>query len=261
MKKYLCFMFLCGLSINLSASTYQGSSFDEVLKVIADQGLTLDSQQAQDEFDIYQRGVLPQYMVTLKTVMQGPTTLERDAVRTIVERFDYYDRIAKKLHPNGVCVKGKWTINQSSPYTGYFASGSQALFIGRVSVAMSDTKNNKKRGFGLAGKLFPTKNELKVVETVNFFTVDTLLGTNTPRFLDSVVTNEPELGITISPSILRLGLFISKALGKADENPLFRPVTPIAKLGVPAGESIVSPRWMRVSAKAGQVKNNSADFT
>jgi hypothetical protein len=124
------------------------------------------------------------------------------------------------------CVTGEWSINTPTNYAGYFATGAKGLFIGRISVATEDTTSDDARGFGFAGKVFPTLDENEVVQTGNFFTVDVLMGTDLHHVLDAKTTNEPELGFRFN--LIGLAMKIASALKTADENPLFRPLTQVA---------------------------------
>lgn len=235
---------------------YEGSSFREVIEVLTDLNPTLKSLQEIEEFKIYQAGNLPVYPVNSLTVFGTNTPLIKDAQRTLNERFDYYDYLPKKLHPNGVCVTGEWEIDKASAYSGYFKQGSKALFIGRISVTMGSVARGEKRGFGFAGKIFPTMDENAIVKTANFFSVDVLLGTKLERVLDARMTNQPETGFKFS--MLGLALKIASTFKQADQDPTFRPLTPIAKLG--ESGLIKTPRWFRLSAVASTLKNHQSDF-
>ncbi|MES2964017.1 MAG: hypothetical protein V4760_09005, partial [Bdellovibrionota bacterium] len=52
---------------------------------------------------------------------------------------------------------------------------------------------------------------------------------------------------------------IANALKLADKRPMFRPVTPIAKIGE-SPNHVRSPKWIRIRAANGTVKNDAADF-
>jgi hypothetical protein len=235
------------------------STFNEVNSVIHDLGaLPTSTQQASDELWVYRSGQLPQYEVNMKSVFQfGSSLLEQAAKKTIEDHADYRERLPKLLHPNGVCVTGLWQMNQDSVYTGAFAPGSK-LFIGRISVAMEETKSGSKRGFGFAGKIFPTQDADSLVQTENFFSVDVLTGAKTERFLSTSMTNEPEIGFDFWT--LRLGLKIASALKLADSNPSFRPVKNLAQMGVPAGGQLRFPKWIRIGASSRNIGNSEPDF-
>lgn len=238
---------------------YQGSSFNEVWDVITDTHFQPKELIAQKEFSIYQAGRLPNYPMNAKSLFGGDKNgLARDAERTVNDRFDYYDRLPKKLHPNGVCVAGEWHIDAKTNFTGYFASQSRGLFIGRISVAMEDTLSGKSRGFGFAGKVFPTVNSNETVPTANFFTVDVLLGTKAKRVLDVKTTNEPALGFNFS--LVGLMLKVAAALESADKNAMFRPLSQVGTLGY-AHSAINHPKWIRLAvADQNLKKNDEPDF-
>lgn len=261
MKKItLALVIMLGLSSHSygeTPHTYEGSSFREVLEMLTQQNPNLKTTQEAEEFKVYQRGLIPYYPVNSQTVFGTKVTLVKDAQRTVNERYDYYDYLPKKLHANGVCVVGEWEINKPSPYSGYFMLGSKGLFIGRISVTMGHVVRGEKRGFGFAGKIFPTMNENEVVKTANFFAVDVLLGTSTGMALETKMTNQPDTGFDLS--LLGLGLKISSALKQADQDPSFRPLTPIARLGETTGP-IITPHWFRLSAATNTIKNSQSDF-
>lgn len=236
---------------------YRGSSFQEIVDVLNDESVPLTTSRQRDEFALYKQPTLPRYPMNAKSLfMQGSVALERDAIRTTSERFDYYDHLPKKLHPNGVCVTGTWTIDKQTPYSGYLASKAKGLFVGRISVAMQEVTKDHKRGFGIAGKIFPTMNEQEIVPTGNFFTVDVLMGTRAQRVLEVKTTNEPEMGFDFS--LIGLGLKIASALIKGDDNPMFRPLTQVASLD--NASAIKQPKWIRLSPSSHLKKNDESDF-
>lgn len=259
MKTVLAVILILQLpAVLMAAGEYQGSSFNEVWNVINDVGYIPKSNIEKEEFEVYKE-FLPQYEVNSFSLFAGGSEdLERDAVRTVNQRYDYYDRLPKKLHPNGVCVSGEWVINKKTDYTGLLATNSKGLFVGRISVAMEDTTSDEQRGFGFAGKVFPTTNPDEVVSTGNFFTVDVLMGTMLEHVLDAQTTNEPETGFKLS--LIALGLRIAKALSFADSNPSFRPLTQVASANKADDVEVVQPRWIRLSASSKLRSNDEPDF-
>lgn len=242
----------------MTLNTYAASSFQQVKDVIYDVNFTPEAGVPSQEFSKYSSGELPVYPVNAASVFAGGSSqLKKDAQRTVSDREDYYDRIAKKLHPNGVCVLGTWSIDQPTDYTGYYANGSKGLFVGRISVAMGKTKSGQKRGFGFAGKIFPTMDESAAVETANFFTVDVLMGTKS-RFFDVKTTNQPKLGFDFG--LIGLGIRIASALTTADKDPGFRPLYPISEATVEDKQSAVGPKWMRLSTDESISGNSQVDF-
>jgi hypothetical protein len=234
---------------------YQGSSFSEVQKVVQDEGSIPFSLIGAEEQRVYQSGRLPQYPVSFFSMPIA--VLESDSQKTLVERADYYPRLRKLVHANGICVEGDWNISEPTGYSGYFKQGSHGLFIGRISVALQETTSAGSRGFGFAGKIFPTLDPDQKVDTTNFFTVDILSGAPSKRFLDQAFTNNPPL----IPSLDVAGPLakIVPAFLLADTSPTFRPVTQIARTEESAS-LIHSPRYMRLRAAQGTVKNDQPDF-
>lgn len=252
-------LLLATLFVSYNIQAAELSSYADVKNILLDENVSLVSDQASRELEVYRQGKLPQYQVNSRSIFEfGSAALEKDAKRTLSDKSDYLDRLPKLLHPNGVCVLGKWQMYKDSPYTGAFAANTENLFIGRISVAMQETTSDSDRGFGFAGKLFPTLNENEPVATENLFTVDVLMGTSVKRFLDTAMTNEPETGFNLW--LLKLGAQIAAALSTADENPGFRPVKNIAQMGLSSGSVVNHPRWIRLAAAKVMKKNNQRDF-
>ena len=242
---------------------YKGSSFDEVVDVLTDENIIPVDQEEARLLKIYKDNKLPHYWVykgKLFATIDGERVnlLEKDAKRTLTESHDYYDNLKKLLHPNGICFSGTWEITEPSEYTGYFSQGSKAQMISRGSVTMSNTKQGQKRGFGFAGKLFPTTSTSKVVKTANFFLVDVLLGTRAKSYLDVAMTNQPPPGFDFSN--LLTGITIAETLQRADQDPLFRPLYKIAELGVGSGTTVKSPKWMMLKANSDMPVISKEDF-
>jgi hypothetical protein len=234
---------------------YQGSSFNEVQEVLEDQSSIPFSVIGVQEQQVYKAGKLPRYPVSFFTMPLG--LLELASQKTLKERADYYPRLQKLVHANGICVSGDWQITEPTGYSGYFKQGSQGLFIGRISVALQETTNAGSRGFGFAGKIFPTMDPTQKVETANFFTVDILSGAPSKRFLDQAFTNDPPLipSLDIAGPLAK----IIPAFLVADSSPTFRPITQIARVAETASP-VHSPRYMRLRSVSGTLKNDQPDF-
>ncbi|HUI94898.1 MAG TPA: hypothetical protein VLX44_04030 [Xanthobacteraceae bacterium] len=82
------------------------------------------------------------------------------------------------IHPNGICLTGRWRITEDTPYSGYFRKGSEALIVGRYSVCCSATRRGRTRSLSLVGKLFPTADpdHEQPLRTANFITQQDLGG-------------------------------------------------------------------------------------
>ena len=110
---------------------------------------------------------LPNEDVTIRSVFGGllslgkPPRFERASERTLDSGADLRwgpDRkgFARLLHPNGVCLVGRWQITEDTPYSGYFARGSTALVVARYSSGAGGNRRGQIRSLALVGKLFPT---------------------------------------------------------------------------------------------------------
>lgn len=260
MKKILLTICILCISPLPSAFAAQTASFNEVWKIIQIPP-AVTTQAEAEEMAVYQSGKLPQYEMNMSSIFQKKGQIEADAIRTTTDKSDYYPRLEKLLHPNGICVAGKWKITQPTHYTGGFAHGAEMLFIGRVSVAMQDTTFQGRRGFGLAGKLFPTMSKTEKVQTQNFFSVDVLLGRKQQSLLSSAMTNSPESGLNFATiGFAGLAVKLDKALKAADINPLFRPVKNIASLGGVPHHEIREPQFAQYTFSRGTMTNQQPDF-
>lgn len=249
------FLFLSSASWALES----GSSFNEVRDVMMNLHPVATDAEALTEIREYQSGHLPQYEVTAsRFVKNGVNLIQEAAVKTVNDRVDYYPRLDKLIHSNGICFTGEWKITEPGPYSGYFKAGSTAPMIARISTATSTTQAGQKRGFGFAGKLFPTSNLDQKVETANFFTVDVLTGTLRKHFQDTALTNEPPIGFNLS--LLDMLFRLSKALSAADQSPLFRPLYEISEAGRLPGEEVKTPHWIQIRPSSKNRTIDEADF-
>lgn len=252
-------------SLVVSASAFAGeASFNEVLKVVngpLPEELTTDA--AKNDSAAYLNGGIPQYQMSVIGILKN---LAQRAFHTLTDSNDYYDRLEKQIHQNGICFTGTWEITEPSQYSGYFAQGKTGLFIGRASAATNPTTAQGDRAFGFAGKLFPTTNPDEKVTTANFFTVDTLAGSHAPRFMDVGLTNEPDLpGFPKSFDDVKFGGIIVATLLKGatlagDPKLNFRPVWPISKAGLASNEQVKTPHWIQIRGAQNMSRVNEADF-
>lgn len=213
-------------------------------------GTTVNNVWSQIQSDTYE---LPKNKISLNSLWKYG--ISKMANRTLDDKNDILPQFQKLAHPNGVCLKGAWKIDTENEYSGFYKNGSEGVLIARASVAMSKTTVGSFRGFGLAGKLYPTTNEFhsENLKTANFFTVDDLGGTKAPHFTGVELTNEPAVSKT--PTVvanLFYALKLAAAFGKADKNPGIRQVYQIAELGESDLKNIVTPKWMMLRAKKGQ---------
>ncbi|NIW86348.1 MAG: hypothetical protein GWN09_07080 [Gammaproteobacteria bacterium] len=200
----------------------------------------------------------------------GPENRLREAARrTLESRTDLIEFPAgrKLLQPNGICFTGQWRITEPSPYTGLLATGAHALAVARASVSLSETTRGHRRAFSLAVKLFPTRDPSERVPTANLLTMVSILGSRAKHFLNVALDNEPPLGGWPGLGDLLLGLRIRADLkaaeaavtgGRTDID--YRPLTPLASAGLPAGPGPVAPRWLRLRVAAETPRVDADDF-
>ena len=208
---------------------------------------------------------LPMYDVTFSRVLCGllpggePWHFREAARRAITSHADLRwgpDRrgFRRLLHPNGVCLLGKWIIDRAAPgdaYTGYFRKESEALIVARYSTCCTETRRGRYRSLSLVGKLFPTTDpqHTQPLWTANFITQEDLGGAKRLSIDQAELRNAPDTtpwrrGFGL-PTLLLTGLTFKLT----DEQPTFRQVYDIAELGKPAEQPTNSPNFLRLLAE------------
>lgn len=190
---------------------------------------------------------LPQYEVSRKHFdVSGENILLKHAQRTLSSNANFIELGTKHklLQANGICFSGTWKINQNSPYTGLFQAGTEIPIIVRASVSLSGTKQQDKRAFGIAIKLFPYAHSAL---TENIFLMHSLGGTKTKYVANLPMTNEPALGELPPFSQLLTAYRLESDLEEADKafsgkkaNARFRPVSHLAAVKVGDASSRVA---------------------
>ena len=200
------------------------------------------------------------------SVNPSPDRLAARAATTVADTDNISARFEKLVHANGVCARGHWIIDQDSPFTGHFAKGTNAPFIGRLSVAFNDLNRGDYRAFGVAGKIFfagPDKSGQTAYKTANFFTIDDLAGTTAPNITDVTFSNEPPLTkanlVTQGPTVVAIGAATAIAFALGDSNPGMRQLYEISELGLADPRSAITPKWMHLKATT-PLKNGHPDF-
>ena len=218
---------------------------------------------------------LPAYGVTLWRVLRGalpygmPWLFRSAAARTLDSHADLrwgpdgkgYRRL---VHPNGICLFGKWKITEETEYTGYFAKGSEALIIGRYSTCCSETRRGYNRSLSLVGKLYPTIDEdhADLLETADFIAQEDLGGERTLYINDAIIRNAPDttpwrrgLG---APILLLTGVVFLMV----DREPTIRQLYPIAELGKDKQQPTKAPTFMQLTVDESQprIRGDELDF-
>ncbi|QDV41024.1 hypothetical protein Enr13x_08620 [Stieleria neptunia] len=218
---------------------------------------------------------LPCYAVTLGRILRGilprglPWQLKAAAERTVDSGADLRwgtDRrgFRRLLHPNGVCLFGRWIIDAESDFSGYFRPGSEALIVARYSTCCTESRRGYTRSLSLVGKLYPTTDpdHADPLRTANFITQEDLGGERTLYINDAELRNAPD----VTPWRRGWGtpiLLISGLLFKfVDVEPAIRQLHSIAELGKPADEPTRTPAFMRLTVPADQprIEGDGLDF-
>lgn len=243
------------------ATKYQGSSFKEVWDVVS----VGQYQQMPERVIVTPESLKRQKLLTDLTKKNG---FLRASSRTLDTPHDYtahdWDRY---VHPNGICVAGKWMINQQetdgsvnpSDLTGYFEKGKQGLIIARISTEGTIVSNRKTKSLSLVGKIFPTLNKNETVSTANFITQDDLGGRSATDGVDDVLTiadvnlrNAPDFSISKRlESGGRDGLLsflaTKKVFAKVDLETTARQLYQLSEAGLSSEERGVAPKFMQIS--------------
>jgi hypothetical protein len=169
------------------------------------------------------------------------------------------------LHPNGVCLFGRWEIDDTpdgTSYTGQFKKGSRALIIGRYSTCCTETRRNHYRSLALVGKLYPTDdpNHTAPLRTASFISQEDLGGTKSRYINDAILRNAPDTrpwrrGLAL-PVLLVTGLVFRRT----DKQPTIRQLYQIAELGKSAGERTSAPKFMQLRVHQDQPRVDEIDF-
>jgi hypothetical protein len=208
---------------------------------------------------------LPNEVVTISTVFGGVIShlwnhrFERASERALDSAADLRwgpDRkgFRRFVHPNGICLTGRWRITEDTPYSGHFARGSDALVVARYSSGASGNRRGQVRSFALVGKLFPTTDpdHPTPLRTANFITQEDIGGARTRSINEAVLRNAPDV------TVFRRGpagsMLIKQAVvfNRVDQEPTLRQVYPIAELGKPAHEATRAPAFMQLLLAPGQ---------
>ena len=210
---------------------------------------------------------LPVYEVTYLSVMGGLAAIgirgqfQKDSERTLDSpvdlRWGANRRGFKRLvHPNGVCLTGRWSIDQPTDYTGYFATGSTALTVARYSACCTETRRGQMRSLSMVGKLFPTTDpgHLEPLPTANFMTQDDLGGSKTEYINDLELRNAPDTTLANRGTGAALMTMIAVVFGRVDSQASLRQLYPVAELGKPAGLRTRAPQFMRLLVASNQPK-------
>ncbi|MEP6808779.1 MAG: hypothetical protein ABI992_00925 [Chthoniobacterales bacterium] len=177
------------------------------------------------------------------------------AQRTLRSRADLRwgpDRkgFRRLVHPVGVCLSGRWEIDDSvagTAYTGYFAKGQVGRVIARYSLGGNDPRSGHNRSHGLIGKIFPMADSADgMTPRAHFVTQEDLGGTLTNSIIEVLLTNSPPVTFLKRGSGLFAFLVVVVSLFRADRQPAERQLYEVAELGERRDRPTSCPRFMRL---------------
>ena len=218
---------------------------------------------------------MPTYTVSLASVLCGALSFRRPylfrkaserAVDSFADlRWGTNQRgFRRLLHPNGICLTGRWQITQETNYSGYFRKGSQALTVARYSTCCSETRRGRARSLSLVGKLFPTTNpnHIEPLRTASFITQQDIGGDYTDYINDAELRNAPDTTIWRRGTGTAVLLITGLVFSRVDKRPSIRQLYEIAELGKPQQEPTRTPTFMRliVSQEQPRIPGDGLDF-
>ena len=237
---------------------YRGSRFAEVVGA-------LFANPYQRVWGAIGEPPLPVREVTLRSV--AGAFFRRASERIIDSRADLRwgpdgKGFRRLVHPNGVCLIGRWWILERTEYSGYFSEDSTGLVIARYSTCCTETRRGRMRSLSLAGKLFPTTdpNHVEPLRTASFITQEDIGGARHEYINDVELLNAPDTTASrrggAVPTLLVTGL----VFGRVDKEPTIRQLYPVAELGKPEGMPTRAPEFMRLRVAPNQPRIPGVDL-
>ena len=242
---------------------YNGSRFSEVVAA-------LFANPYQRVWGGAGEPALPVQNVTLRTVFGallsfGPDQFFKASERTLDSRADLRwgpdgNGVRRLVHPNGVCLIGRWRITEQTDYSGYFSGGSEALVIARYSTCCTETRRGYTRSLSLVGKLYPTTdpNHIEPLQTANFVTQEDIGGSQTDFINDIELRNAPNTTATNRGAGFAILLKVGLTFGRVDQKPSMRQLYRIAELGKPDATPTRAPEFMQLLVAPGQPRIEGA---
>ena len=207
---------------------------------------------------------LPEETVTIASVFGGllihrSPRFERASERTLDSHADLRwgpDRkgFRRLLHPNAVCLTGRWQITETTPYSGYFSTGSHALVVGRCSSGASGNRRGQIRSLAIVGKLYPTTDpdHPAPLRTANFITQEDIGGARTDTINAAELRNAPDVTVFRRGPAGTILIKIAAVFRTVDFEPTIRQLYPVAELGKPPDQPTRAPAFMRLLVAPGQ---------
>ena len=245
---------------------YSGSRFREVVDALfANPYQAIWGREGEPPFPVREQ--------TIRSVFGGllasgrSSRFEASSFRTLDSGADLRwgpDRkgFARFLHPNGVCLVGRWNISGETPYSGYFRQGSSALVVARYSSGAGGDRRGRIRSLALVGKLFPTVDpeHPTPLRTANFITQQDIGGERSASINVAELRNTPDVTVFRRGPAGTLLIKVASVFRRVDAEPAIRQLYPIAVLGKPAGEATRAPAFMRLRVAPEQPVIAGADL-
>ena len=247
---------------------YRGSRFSEVEAAIF-------ANPYQRVWGAAGEPPLPMHPVTLMNMLHGflpgkrPSVFRQATQRIVDAHSDLRwgpDRkgYRRLLHPNAVCLIGRWRITEDTGCSGYWRKGSEALIVGRYSTCCTETRRGNTRSLSLVGKLFPTTdpNHAEPLRTASFITQQDIGGEFSDFINDAEVRNAPNTTVTRRGFGLPIILITGIVFKIVDRMISIRQLYEIAELGKPPNEPTRTPLYMRllVAPEQPRIPGDALDF-
>jgi hypothetical protein len=220
-------------------------------------------------------GGMPMYTVSLRKMLFGLLPAARRSMfaqasaRIIDSRADLRwgpDRrgYRRLVHPNGICLFGRWHISAPTMYSGYFQQASEALVVARYSSCCDATRRGQSRSLSMVAKLFPTTdpNHPQPLRTANLMTQQDL-GGGTEHYINDVeLLNAPSTHSWRRGSGLPIFIATGMIFNLVEREPTIRQLYEIAELGKPVEEPTRAPSFLRLCVATDQprIGGDGLDF-
>jgi len=228
------------------SEVYKGSQFSKVWKVI--------------KSDRY-RGDLPHKKVRALDFGFLARHIMKDSKRVVLDKSDLKKEFKKRIHANGVCLKGTWNITKKTKFTGLFKKGTVGMIIARASSSLTAVSSLSKdvRFLGMAGKVCPTKDpkSMKHLKTANFLLIEDFGGSRTKSFLEATLSNNPKQTIHKELATLAKGpiaLSLKIAFDKADKNGDIRQLYQFSEMGLKDPKKAITPKYLELKGRKREIK-------
>ena len=220
-------------------------------------------------------GHMPMYGVSLRKMLFGMLPAPRRGMfaqasaRIIDSQADLRwgpDRkgYRRLVHPNGICLFGRWQITEPTAYSGYFRQGSEALVVARYSSCCAETRRGHARSLSMVAKLFPTTDpdHATPLQPANLVTQQDLGGGYETYINDVELLNAPGTHSWRRGSGLAILVATGMIFNRADKEPTIRQLYDIAELGKARSEATRAPEFIRLLVARDQprIPGKALDF-